>query len=409
MKRGACGSSPGFRLSSGPSDAVRILVSTPTFLPTVGGAEMGIHEIYRRIATRHEVVVIAPALVRDLPSTTAVSQEHAAAPYETEQLAGWLSSLPVTAVARAIGRTSVPYALALSRFATRWRPDVVNLHTMWRHTLATEYLSVVRHFPVLLSLARSKDVLETQNAVVRALSRRTIRAATAVSPNSTWYLAKGVSAGRATVIPFGVDTRTFRPATGRTGLREELGVGHSRPLLLSVQRLVPLKRVDVLLDVVAELRRRGRDVTLVIAGEGPERRGLEARAQRLRLGNRARFVGHVSSERLPAYFEAADAFVYHSLSETFGIVFAQAMAAGLPIVAADVSGIPHVVHPENGALIEPFDVAGFADAVLELLRDDELRAAIGRRNRLRAEHEFEWDRIADRYEELLLSLAGARA
>jgi 1,2-diacylglycerol 3-alpha-glucosyltransferase len=282
---------------------------------------------------------------------------------------------------------------------------VINVQTIWRHTLAIEYLARVRRAPLLLSLARSSDVLEEQNPIVRSLSRRTIAAATAVAPNSTRYLGREADEDKVTVIPFGVDTTEIRPESESTELRRELAAGGSRAVLFSAQRLVPLKRVDVLLDVLAELLRRGRDVVLVIAGEGPERRGLEEHARRLDLGSRARFVGHVPGERLPTYFQAADAFVYHSMSETFGVVFAQAMAAGLPIVAANASGIPHVVHAENGALIEPFDVAGFADAIGSLLDDDALRGAIGRRNRLRAEREFEWDAIADRYEKLLLSLA----
>jgi glycosyltransferase involved in cell wall biosynthesis len=94
-------------------------------------------------------------------------------------------------------------------------------------------------------------------------------------------------------------------------------------------------------------------------------------------------------------------FVFHSLLETFGIVFAQAMASALPIVAANTSCVPAVVYPENGELIRPFDVESFADAVLRLARDRDLRRSIGRRNRERAVGEFDWDIIAAAYENVL--------
>ena len=91
--------------------------------------------------------------------------------------------------------------------------------------------------------------------------------------------------------------------------------------------------------------------------------------------------------------------------ETFGVVFAEAMASGLPIVAARTSCVPHVVAPENGTLVEAFDTETFARAILAFAGDPARRADVAKGNRLRAEREFDWDRIANEYEEIMYHAA----
>jgi phosphatidylinositol alpha-1,6-mannosyltransferase len=256
--------------------------------------------------------------------------------------------------------------------------------------------------PVVLSLVGRSDVLELLSPPQRLYAKTVIASANEVTAISSYC---GGSRRKQLVIPYGVDTSEFSPDRRSEDLRSELGAGPDDLLLLTVQRLAPIKRVDVLLQVMARVVAQDPKAILVVGGRGEEESRLRAIARDLAIEENIRFVGYIGSDRLPEYFASAELFVFHSLLETFGIVFAQAMASGLPIIAADTSCVPAVVYPQNGELVKPFDVEAFADAVLRLGADDDLRRSIGVRNRARAVDEFDWDIIAAAYENVLLRAA----
>ena len=384
---------------------MRILVSTPSFLPVIGGAELGIHEIYSRVGRNHEVLVVAPTVLAAPGPTEATSDEYATVAYRTEFLNRGLRTIRPRALGRAVGRSALPYTGAVARIVTRWRPDVANFHFIRRHVPTLEYLHRRSNLPILLSLVARSDVVMNLDRPRALWARRAIAQADLVVPNSSYYL-EGETVGVPTeVIPYGVDIERFRPAADPAAVRTRLGLPAKARLLVTVQRLAPVKRVDILLRVVAKLRGRGSNTALAVVGDGPGRPGLEALAAELGIAEMVRFAGYVTDDELPLYLQSADAFVFHSMEETFGIVFAQAMACGLPIVAADTSCVSHVVHPANGVLVSPFDVAGFADAVESVTGDVALRTWMGRASRRRAEVEFDWNGIAARYEAALVGIA----
>ena len=178
-----------------------------------------------------------------------------------------------------------------------------------------------------------------------------------------------------------------RPAPGPPS-RLRLGVavggfGGAAPgkdrLCLCVAHLYPRKDVGTLLLAMAQL---DSGVELHIVGEGPERRRLERQAQRLGLGERVQFLGHIPRLALAREYLSADIFCLPSRQEGFGIVLLEAMAAGVPIVAARAAAIPEVVpEPECGRLFPPGDAGALAQTLRELLGDAGQRqrmAAAGR-------------------------------
>jgi glycosyltransferase involved in cell wall biosynthesis len=159
------------------------------------------------------------------------------------------------------------------------------------------------------------------------------------------------------VVPSAIDVERF--ASGRRSLlmRERLGAAGETPLALVVSRLGAEKNLDLAIDAVARLP----SVRLAIVGDGPHRDALEARAHRAGIGGRVRFTGALPRERLPDVYASADAFVFPSTTETQGLVLAEALAAGLPVVAAESEASSEVLGA--AARLVPADPERFAEAI----------------------------------------------
>jgi glycosyltransferase involved in cell wall biosynthesis len=142
------------------------------------------------------------------------------------------------------------------------------------------------------------------------------------------------------------------------------------PTVLAVARMYPRKRLEDLLAAAARLRERIRDVRFRIVGDGPEAARLRALHARLGLGDTVRLLGDVSAATLAVEYVGADCFCLPSTQEGFGIVFLEAMTAGLPIVACRAAAVPEVVvDGENGVLVAPRDPEALARALETVLGD----------------------------------------
>ena len=161
------------------------------------------------------------------------------------------------------------------------------------------------------------------------------------------------------------------PLPARDELRAELGLTGSA--LVFAGRLGPQKALGVLLDALADLG----DVSLTVAGDGPERDTLERRARDLGLDGRVSFVGSIPRERVLRLFRAADASVLPSAWENFPHTVVEALAVGCPVIATAVGGVPEVVRDgENGLLVPPGDAKALGEAIARFFADDELRARL---------------------------------
>jgi len=196
----------------------------------------------------------------------------------------------------------------------------------------------------------------------------------------------------------GVDATRFHPARRSAAWRHRLSQGHpDAPLLLYVGRLSPEKRVDWLQSVLTDLP----EVRLALVGDGPARPTLE------RLFDRSRvvFTGYLRGDDLANAYAAADIFVFPAANETFGNVVLEAMASGLPVVAARSGGpLDSVVEGETGLLFAPQDDAALRAAVRQMVHNPTLASQLGRAGRARAQR-LTWsgvlDRLADDYFALL--------
>jgi glycosyltransferase involved in cell wall biosynthesis len=182
-------------------------------------------------------------------------------------------------------------------------------------------------------------------------------------------VALGGSADKVRVLRNGVSLDQFRPMERET-IRREFGL--AGPTLVSVGALIPRKGHDLVIQALSDLP----NVSLLIAGEGPEREYLKSLASRLGLTERVRFLGQLAHEQLAPIYNAADVSVLASSSEGWANVLLEAMACGTPVAATNVSGTPEVVQaPEAGVLIETRTPVGIATAIRGLLAQPPLRAA----------------------------------
>jgi glycosyltransferase involved in cell wall biosynthesis len=212
-------------------------------------------------------------------------------------------------------------------------------------------------------------------------------------------------------IPFGVDTRRFRPAPEtRAAVRRELGLGPDSLVLGAIGHFGEEKGLQVVLKGLAALVRRltGAPPALVVVGDGtPDRRQLLHSLARDCHPGRVLFTGIRNDvERLlPAF----DVFLHAPRLEAFGLVLIEAMAAGLPVVATRVGGIPDIVRDgENGLLVAPESPEELAASAARLLAADGLRRGMAERSRQIAESEFRVELYAERHLRLYRSLLAGR-
>lgn len=287
------------------------------------------------------------------------------------------------------------------------RPDVVHWHAARAHALGAMAARLERAPRTVLSRRVDFPVRRTLGS--RLLYSLPIDAIAAISEGVRRALvASGVPAGRIRVIPSGIDLQLFELPFDREAVRRELGLGPGDVLAIQVAALAPHKSQETLLDAAARLSRSAPNVTICIAGEGALRDVLLARHRALGLGDRVRFLGF--REDVIPLLRAADLFVLSSYLEGLGTSVLDAMAAGLPVVATEVGGVPEIVrHEVNGLLVPARDPEALAAAIARLAQDPGARARMGAKGRERA-REFGSDRTAAAtralYEELLAAQPG---
>jgi phosphatidylinositol alpha-1,6-mannosyltransferase len=217
--------------------------------------------------------------------------------------------------------------------------------------------------------------------------------------------ALGLEAGRARVIPYGVDVEVFAPDPGRRGAwRQRLGVPPGAPLLLAVGRMATKKGFQLLVAELPAVLAAVPEAHVVLAGGGDLLAPLRRAAAPL--AGRVHFPGTVLRDTLPDLYRDADLFVLPAIHDEQGNVdglpnvVLEAMASGLPVVASAISGIPLAVRDGvEGLLVPERDGPALRGALVDLLRDLPRARALGAAARARAAAELTWDAVAGRYRE----------
>jgi glycosyltransferase involved in cell wall biosynthesis len=309
----------------------------------------------------------------------------------------------------------VPFFLAGELFAAlklirQQRPDVIHAHWLVPQGLVAALINKLTGIPVLVT-THGSDVYAVRGRLQDFLKRwalKHVRYVTAVSFNLLSELcALGLPPDvKSEVISMGVDTSRFDPAHRDDGLLRRLGI--SRPTVLFVGRLYEQKGVRYLLEAMPKVLQSFPSAALVVIGQGPLRADLERRAADLGIAASVRFLGALAPEELPPYYATADVFVAPSIvgdsgdREAFGLVYAEAMASGCPVIGSAIGGTRElIISRQTGLLVGQKDADALAAAICEVLRDAELREQISSRALSWVRGRFEQSVVSQRYSQAL--------
>ncbi|HEY0447519.1 glycosyltransferase [Actinophytocola sp.] len=380
--------------------ALRILIAADTFPPDVNGAAHFAERLARGLARRgHEVHVVSPAHA----GTTATDGATVGATDADGEIT--VHRIPSLGTPfHPTFRVSTPWGAsrAVAPLLALLRPDVVHVQSHFavgRSTLraAAAYgvpVVATNHFMPenLLGYAPLPRPLRAPVArwAWRDLVRvyRRAQAVTAPTPRAVRLLTDNGLPGDPLAISCGIDLGHYPASRTRAG---------ATPVsVLFVGRLDKEKNVDELIRAAAVVP----DVRLDIVGDGACRASLTALAEDLGVASRVRFHGFVSDDELVAAYQRADVFCMPGTAELQSLATMEAMAAGLPVVAADAMALPHLVRPGvNGFLYPPGNVTLLAAALAELADGPAARTAMGLASRkIIAGHDIQ--RTVDAFESL---------
>lgn len=206
----------------------------------------------------------------------------------------------------------------------------------------------------------------------------------------------------------GVDATSYHPDVDGSEIRRRYRLA-DRPVVVCVSRLVSRKGQDTLIRALPAVRRRVPDATLLLVGGGPDRARLARLARAHGVEREVVFAGPVPTAELPPHYAAGDVYAMPCRTrragldvEGLGIVYLEASASGLPVVAGDSGGAPDAVREgETGYVVAGRDQAALADRLARLLTDRELAARMGAAGRAWVESHWRWDTQAARLQCLL--------
>ncbi len=359
----------------------------------VGGTETQILEIASRL-DRDRFDVLVCGLKKD----RVVAQELRERGIRVSTLDGW-------------GKGDLRVLYRLVRLIRAERPDLIHAF-LGVANLASSLAGRLAGVPVIVWSYRDVEVWKSPaHWLVDRAGARWAEAITCCSEAVRQFVLARLDgeASKVLTIHNGIDLEAFRAP--RVAGRSELSLRDGGRVIGTVTRLdEPKKGLTVLLRALAALARRDGlpPWQCLLVGDGPARGRLEALAAELGLSGRVVFAG--MRRDVPRVLPALDLFVYPSLYEGFGIAIVEAMAAGRPVVASAVGGIPEiVVDRDTGLLVPPGDAAVLAEALATLLASPDQARQMGRRGRERARELFAIQTTVERHQQLYATLSARRA
>ncbi len=368
-----------------------LLVITELFLPTKGGTAVWFDEVYRRLGGKEIHIVTAR-----VPGSEDHDRNHPNSVHRLNMRRHWWlrpESLGMYA----------KFLFASFRILARKPIAAIHAGRVLPEGLVGWVGARIFRKPLVIYAHGEEITTWRQPAKFRVMAF-TYRHADKVIANSGFtqeeLLKIGVSPEKIELIYPGVDVERFRPGLPCLDLKQKLGLGAGDKLLLSVGRLSRRKGFDSVIYALPELINSGLNVHYALIGVGEDWDYLQALARQLQVKGRVHFLGHVSSEDLPRWYNACDIFVMPNReikgdTEGFGMVFIEAAACGKASIAGKAGGTgAAVIDGRTGLRIDGSKTGEISNAIKCLFTDHQLIASLEEAALQRAHSEFSWQNVA---------------
>ncbi len=374
-------------------ERMNILLLTSDFLPNIGGMATHAHELARALSGNGNVVhLLHPVYGKGVDTVDqfdGITVHRLFIDSDTPKIKHYHYI-----------RKTRSYAV---RLIESMRAEVLHWHDLTPNCWTTRTLR--RRLPLVWTNHTSNYLEFCETFAGRMKIRLWLSHADAVIAPSAELHEKsaltGISEERLHYIPNGVDAEKFKPGQSFGVVDKDFGLDPACPVVICPRRLEPKNGVEFLIRAVPLIRSEMPDTQFLVVGGGfPEERErfetfLADHGQR----GGVVFTGNVPNASMPMFYALSTVSVLPSIMEATSISGLESMACGLPLVGTRVGGIPEIIRDgESGLLVEPRNPEAIAAAVLRLLRDAGLRAALGAGARKRVETEFAWPEIARRTE-----------
>ncbi len=307
--------------------------------------------------------------------------------------------------------------VAAMRVARQQRLDILHAHWALPNGFIGAVVARRLGLPLVVSIPGSDALVAGQNPLFRAMARLAFAQADLITANAevlreVAVTELGADPTRFELVIYGVDPEQLRPdPTGTAALRAALGIPPDAFVFLAVGRMVYKKGFDILLEALAQAGEAARSWHTILVGEGDLWQEWQALGRRLGLSH-LHWVGNVPTDRMPVYYNAADALVMPSVRKPatgLHVAVVEAMACGKPIIGSDTAGHTLVIEPGvNGFIVPAGDATALAAAMQQLTSQPGLARAMGQAGRRLVETRFGWPQIARHYRQRYAELIARR-
>jgi len=371
----------------------RYLLITEKFPPRKGGSNLWFDEVYRRIGDKNTHIVTC-----DQPGARAFDVAH---PNTVHRLKldrhWWLRPESLVIYTKLLAKSLV--------LAIQYQFDEVHAGRVLSEGLVGLIVARLKKLPLVI-YAHGEEITTWRQPGKFRMMRFTYRQADCVIANSDFtrneLLKLGVKPNRIALISPGVDLKRFRPGLEVSDLRASLGLTKGQKLILSLGRLSRRKGFDQVIRSLPFLVDKGINAYYAIIGIGEDHGYLISVARDIGVSDRLHMLGHVSSDDLPRWFNAADVFAMPNRNingdtEGFGMVFLEAAACGKPAVAGHAGGTGDAVADGmTGLRVDGGSLEEVATALARLLEDPGFAERLGSSGYARASKAFSWDVVAEK-------------
>lgn len=357
---------------------MKIGIFTDTYNPVTSGVVTSINMVEQEMKKRgHEVYVFTTSksiqpnenqtlyMLNSIPLLIAKQYKNRIATFYSREIAKQIKELNLDIV-----HTQTEFSIgAFGKIISRKYniPFIHTYHTMWEDYV--HYISPIKGRNIHLK------------RLARSFSRAFVRKAECVitpSNKTAKYLKYkcNVKNKPIYIVPTGIDIVPFKrdnfTEESRNELKESLGIKPNEKVILFLGRVASEKSIDVIMDSMPSIFKEHPEYKFLIVGDGPSKKDLEEQAKKLNIQNNVIFTGKVPWNEVPKYYNLGDVFVNASITETQGLTFIEAMAAGVPIVAKYAPNLSEFIYTnKNGILVKKN--SDFKNAIIKVLSNDKLR------------------------------------